>query len=122
MGKLERKIERSQLKEAHKRLKKQWRAENVRRAAGVEVPDVDTTSPTNAAPKDPNEISVPFVPNVKMKKLPLLGRPPSLGQYGKMVNEIVERNKKAAEEAKLDFLKKREAEEKKVAEEGWKDE
>lgn len=120
MGSFERKMERNRLKEAHKRLKKQWRTENKRREAGVEVPvQQDTISPTNSVETDSTK--VPLVPYVQTKRLPLLGRPPTLGQYAGMVKKMnaqiqeAQAKAKAAEaQAKVDAEKKIDLE--------WKDE
>lgn len=123
MGSLERKMERNKLKDAHKRFKKQWRAENVRRASLNEVPESDVSTTSNTDAPEPDIVIVGAnVPNVKMKKVPLLGRTPTLGQYKKMVDNIIAQQKESAEKQAAEFLKRREEEEKKVAQEEWKDE
>ena len=133
MGSFERKLERNRLKEAHKRLKKQWRAENVRRAAGVEVPVTDGDSVQQNGNRDPKpqvstlpnsdtgDATVPFVPTVKTKRLPMLGRPPTLGQYKKVVENVVAQAKEAqAKQLAAQAAEKADAEKKVDLE--WKDE
>lgn len=126
MGSIERKMRRQALKEGHKRLKKEWKKENIRRAQGVYVP-VETTTPTsspnnNTVDDEPGMTThIPTVPNVASQRLPMLGRPPSLSQYGEMLARITEQRKASIVKQKEDFLKRR-AEEEKNADTEWKDE